>query len=79
MKDKEIEFRSWLLDLLKEKQGSISLEEAKNSGAFHCDCSQQTIERYIKKWAHSGEIGFVTDGKTMNGHWIYKVVLNIKR
>jgi len=76
MKGKEIEFRRWLTDVLKQKRGSIGVEEVKNSGAYHCDCSQQTIERYLKKWAHSGEIGFIVAGKYMNGKFIHEVVLN---
>ena len=76
MKEKEIEFRQWLIDELKKNNRSMGLEEVKNSGAYKFDCSQQTIERYVKKWAHSGEIGFVPVGKTMNGNWIHNVVLN---
>ncbi len=65
-----------MTDKLTQNNGSFSLEEAKNSGAYYCDCSQQTIERYLKKWAYSGEIGFVVEGKTMNGHFIHRIVLN---
>lgn len=76
MREKEIEFRCWLTDVLKQNQGSIGMSEALNAGAEHCDCSQLTIERYMKRWAHSGEIGFIPVGKTMNGHIIHRVVLN---
>jgi hypothetical protein len=76
MTTKEAEFRIWLIDELKKNQGSMGLEETKNSGAYKFDLSQLTIERYVKKWAHSGEIVFVPVGKTMNGHWIHNVVLN---
>ncbi len=76
MTKKETEFREWLIHELKQKNGSMGFEDVKNSGAYQFDCSQQTIDRYVKKWAHSGEIGFVAVGKTMNGHWIHDVVLN---
>jgi len=76
MTDKEAEFRKWLINELKQNRGSLGLEEIKNSGAYQFDLSQLTIERYVKKWAHSGEIGFVPVGKTMNGHFIHNVVLN---
>jgi hypothetical protein len=76
MNKKEVEFRDWLTDELKQNHGSLGLEEIKNSGVYHCDCSQQTIGRYLKKWAHSGEIGFIVTGKYMNGKFIHDVVLN---
>jgi len=76
MREKEIEFRRWMTEVLKQNHGSFDLSEAKNAGAAHCDCSQITIERYIKKWAHSGEICFIVVGKTINGHFIHRIVLN---
>jgi hypothetical protein len=76
LREKEIEFRRWLIDYLKQNQGSIYMSEALNSGAEHCDCSQLTIKRYLTKWAYSGEIAFVSIGKSINGHFVYRVVLN---
>jgi len=34
-----------------------------------------TIERYVKKFAHSGEIFFRVAGEYMNGKWIQEIVL----
>ena len=77
MNERETGFRRWLTDFLEQNQGTISYYEALNSGAYHCDCSQTTIGRYLKKWAYSREILFVPTGdKTMNGHLIYNVKLN---
>lgn len=79
MTTKEAEFRNWLVDELKQNNGSMGLEEVKNSGAYQFDCSQQTIERYLKKWAHSGEIGFIVTGKYMNGKFMHDVMLNKRK
>ncbi|PPD58674.1 hypothetical protein [Dehalogenimonas etheniformans] len=75
MTTKEIKFRKWLIGVLKERGGTIPLEDAKNAGAAYCDCSQMTIERYVKKFAHSGEIFFRVAGEYMNGKWIQEIVL----
>ncbi len=76
MPTKEEEFKKWLMTELKKNNGAILVYKALNAGAAHCNCSQVTIDRYLKKLVYLKEVGFADTGeRTMNGHRIYNVVL----
>jgi len=62
--ESETAFRHWLYETVRKKR-SFPMEEVMHSGAEKCECSQQSIKRYLQKATSMEGWYRVNDGDVM--------------